>query len=93
MSNEALRVLLVEQFFPPYRVPVFSKLASHPQIDLTLIHGTSPGVASGAIGLVNVTQEMPFRVIRGPIFRLRWQTKQLLWFGLAVKTVARISLV
>ena len=86
-SAQRIRVLLIQQFFPAYRVPVFCRLAEHPQIELTLIHGTSAGVAPGEIGLVNITKDMPFKVLCGPIPRLGLGARQLLWFGLAVKTV------
>jgi len=88
MSSNSLRVLLVQQFFPAYRVPVFCKLAAHDLIDLTLVHGTSAGVAPGEAGLANVNKDMPFRVIAGPIPCLRWRSNAILWFSLAVKTVA-----
>jgi len=86
-SDERLRVLLIQQFFPAYRVPVFCKLAAHDLIELTLVHGTSAPVAPAEAGLANVNEDMPFRVIAGPIPQLRWRSKAILWFPLGVKTV------
>lgn len=41
MSNKPIRVLLVETFNRAYRVPLLMRLSEHPDIDLTLVHGTS----------------------------------------------------
>lgn len=86
-TNDHIRILLIQQFFPAYRIPVFSKLASHPSIDFTLLHGISPSAAPGEVGLQNVSEDMPFRVIKGPIPQLRCGTKALLWFNRAIELV------
>lgn len=84
-GTKPLRVALVQQFFADYRVPVFQKLASHPEMDFTLIHGASPGVAPGEIGLVTVDRPMPFPVVTGSVPGLRLGTKSLLWFSTAIR--------
>jgi len=86
-GDNTLRILLVQQFFPAYRIPVFSKLASHPAVELTLLHGTEGGIAPGERGLQNVEAEMPFRVVQARIRRLGFRGKAVLWFSEAVDLV------
>lgn len=69
---------IVQQWFTHYRVPVYKTLASHPCIDLTLIHGETP-VKSEISVLTNVDKSMPFRVVQGKINKLNFFGKELLW--------------
>jgi glycosyltransferase involved in cell wall biosynthesis len=85
--DHPLKVALIQQFFPAYRVPVFCKLSDHASVELTLVHGTSPAVHPGEIGLDAACSSMPFRVVRAPIPGLRWRTHELLWFARAIKLV------
>ena len=88
MAN-AMRVALVQQFFPAYRAAVFSQLASHPEIELTLIHAASESVGPDGVAVRNVMEPMPFRVVSGPMRSIRLGSRSLLWHTAAVDTMAR----
>lgn len=74
-----LRIAIVQEWFPHYRIPVYKKLASHPCLDLTLIHGASSNKAGGKTVLSNVDTDMPFSVVKGPILEFHLFVKKLLW--------------
>ena len=82
-----IRVLIVQQINRAYRVPLLTKLASQPDIELTMVHGTSPPVQAGDIGISIAEEPMPFRTISGPISGVRCRGREVLWFGLALKTM------
>ena len=53
-----LRVNLLYQALPVYRVPVWRALARRPGIDLTVYHGSTPGLPS-------VEADMPYQLSVG----------------------------
>ena len=44
ISGNPIRVLIVQQINRAYRVPLLIRLSEHPEIDLTMIYGTSSPV-------------------------------------------------
>lgn len=80
-----LRVAMIQKVLPHYRVPVFRTLAAHPDIDLTLVYGSSftKGVAEAA--QTNVLETMPFRVVLGRIPGIKLRGKALVWHRPAVQ--------
>jgi glycosyltransferase involved in cell wall biosynthesis len=86
-NKNSIRVLVVQQINRAYRVPLLTKLSQRPDIDLTMVYGTSPPVQAGDIGISIAAEPMPFRTIRGPIGGIRYKGRELLWFGLALKTI------
>lgn len=88
MGNKTpIRVLIVQQINRAYRVPLLTKLASQPTIDLTMVYGTSPPVQAGDTGISIAEEPMPFRTISGPINGVRYKGREVLWYGLALKTI------
>lgn len=81
------RVLIVQQINRAYRVPLLTKLSQRPEIDLTMVYGTTPPVQAGDIGISIAVEPMPFRTISGPIGGIRFKGREFLWFELAVKTL------
>jgi len=86
-SKNSTRVLVVQQINRAYRVPLLTKLSQQPDIELTVVYGTSPPVQAGDIGISIAAEPMPFKTIRGPIGGIRYKGRELLWFGLALKTI------
>jgi glycosyltransferase involved in cell wall biosynthesis len=82
-----IRVLVVQQINRAYRVPLLRKLSEHPDIDLTMIYGTNSPVQAGDIGISIAKEPMPFRTLRGPIGGIRFKGREILWFGLALRTI------
>lgn len=91
MSNKPIHVLLVETFNRAYRVPLLRRLSEHPDIDLTLVHGTSQPTLPAEVGITIAAGPMPFRTISGPITGIRWRHREVLWFSRALKTLERRS--
>ncbi len=85
--RQKIRVLIIQQINRAYRVPLLTKVANHPDIDLTLVHGTSAPVQAGDIGISIAEGSMPFRTISGPISGVRFKRQEALWFGLSLKTI------
>jgi glycosyltransferase involved in cell wall biosynthesis len=81
------RVLVVQQINRAYRVPLLTKLSQQPDIDLTVVYGTTPPVQAGDIGISIAAEPMPFKTIRGSIGGIRFKDRELLWFGLALKAI------
>lgn len=86
-DKNPIRVLVVQQINRAYRVPLLKRLSEQPDINLTMIHGTNPPVQAGDIGISIATNPMPFRTISGPISGIRWNGREVLWFGKALKTI------
>lgn len=86
-NKNPIRVLIVQQINRAYRVPLLTKLASQPDIDLTMVYGTSPPVQAGDTGISIAEGPMPFRTISGPINGVRYKGREVLWYGLALKTI------
>jgi len=84
-----IRVLVIQQINRAYRVPLLKRLSEQPDIDLTMIHGTNPPVQAGDTGISIATDSMPFRTISGPISGIRWNGREILWFGKALKIIKR----
>ena len=82
-----IKVLIVQQINRAYRVPLLKKLSECPGIDLTMVYGTSPPVQAGDIGISISTESMPFRCLCGPIGGIRFRGREILWFGLALRTL------
>jgi glycosyltransferase involved in cell wall biosynthesis len=89
LSRTPTRVLVVQQINRAYRVPLLKRLSEQPDIKLTMIHGTNPPVQAGDVGISIATDPLPFRTISGPISGIRWNRREVLWFGLALKTIKR----
>lgn len=92
LSNPAsyekpIRVLVVQQINRAYRVPLLKKLSENPDIELTMVYGTSPPMQAGDVGISVATGSMPFRTISGPVSGIRFKGREILWFGLALKTI------
>lgn len=79
-----IKVLIVQHNFPHYHVPLCKTMASHPNIDLTFVHGTNRFNFYGAGPQENVTSQMPFRVIKGKIPSFHIFRKSILWHKPAV---------
>lgn len=62
-TTNPIQVLLVQLIFAEYRRSVYRKLSSHDKIKLTLLHNTRPCIASGEVGLENVSNEDRFKVV------------------------------
>lgn len=88
-KTNCIRVLVVQQINRAYRVPLLRRLSEQPEIELTMIHGTNPPVQAGDVGISIATDQLPFRTISGPINGIRWRDRELLWFGLALRTLKR----
>ena len=88
-TKTPIRVLVVQQINRAYRVPLLVRLSEQPDIKLTMIHGTNPPVQAGDIGISIATDLMPFRIISGPISGIRWNGREILWFGLALDAIKR----
>jgi len=86
-NKNPIRVLVVQQINRAYRVPLLTKLASQPDVDLTMVYGTSPPVQAGDAGISIAEEPMPFRTISGPINGVRYKGREVLWYGLALKTI------
>jgi glycosyltransferase involved in cell wall biosynthesis len=85
-----LRLAVVQQWLVPYRLPVFRALAEHPEVSLTVIHGTTPPVTDGELGLTTCQGlGEPFATLEGPIPGLRWAGKSLLWHRPAIRALRR----
>jgi len=89
LSSTPIRVLVVQQINRAYRVPLLKRLSEQPDIKLTMIHGTNPPVQAGDAGISIATDPLPFSTISGPISGIRWNGREVLWFGLALKTIKR----
>lgn len=87
--KKPIRVLVVQQINRAYRVPLITKLASQPDIDLTVVCGTSPPVQAGDAGISVAEGVMPFRTISGPISGIRCKGREILWFGLALQAIKK----
>ena len=88
MGNKTpIRVLIVQQINRAYRVPLLTKLASQPDIDLTMVYGTSLPVQAGDTGISIAEEPIPFRTISGPVNGVRYKGREVLWYGLALKTI------
>jgi len=90
-SSTPIRVLVVQQISRAYRVPLLKRISEQPDIKLTMIHGTNPPVQAGDVGISIATDFLPFRTISGPISGIRWKGREVLWFGLALKTIKQES--
>lgn len=86
-NKNSTRVLVVQQINRAYRVPLLTKLSQQPDIELTVVYGTSPPVQAGDTGISIAAEPMPFKTIRGPIGGIRYKGRELLWFGLALQTI------
>jgi|GEM_PF-3330955 len=86
-NKNPIRVLVVQQINRAYRVPLLTKLANQPDIDLTVVCGTSPPVQAGDAGISVAEGSMPFRTISGPISGIRLKGREILWFGLALQAI------
>jgi len=86
-NSNSIRVLLVQQINRAYRVPLLKRLSEQPDINLTMIHGTNPPVQAGDVGISIAAEPMPFRTISGPISGIRWNGREVLWFGVALKAI------
>ena len=80
-------MLVVQQINRAYRVPLLTKLSQQPEIDLTVVYGTTAPIQAGDIGISIAAEPMPFKTISGPIGGIRLKGRELLWFGLALKTI------
>lgn len=88
-SNTSIRVLVVQQINRAYRVPLLKKLAAQPDIDLTMIYGTNAPVQAGDAGISVYTDPMPFRTIGASIEGIRWKSREVLWFGKALRLLRK----
>ena len=84
-----VRVLVAQQINRAYRVPLLKKLAQHPDIELSMIYGTSEPVQAGDIGISISTEKLPFRTEGYPIGGLRLKGREVLWFGKALDILKR----
>ena len=89
MNGHPVKVLVVQQINRAYRVPLLGRLSEHPNIELTMLHGTNPPVQAGDVGISMASGPMPFRTISGPIGGMRAQGREVLWFGLALQVMRR----
>jgi len=86
-STKPIRVLVVQQINRAYRVPLLKRLSEQPDITLTMIHGTNSPIQAGDVGISIATGPLPFRTISGSISGIRLNGREVLWFGLALKTI------
>jgi glycosyltransferase involved in cell wall biosynthesis len=86
-KNRPIKVLIVQQINRAYRVPLLKKLATHPNINLTMIYGTNKPVQAGDAGISIATDPMPFRTIKAKIEGIRLNGRELLWFNKALKLI------
>lgn len=84
--SQKIRLLVVQEQFRFYRVPLLSRISEERDIDLTVVHGTNPP-NRGEAGLNIANGPMLFRVVKGRIPAVTWQDRQALWFGLALRLV------
>ena len=86
-GKQKIRVLFVQQINRAYRVPLLKKLSQHPDLEVTVVYGTSSPVQAGDIGISIATDAMPYRTISGPISGIRYRGREILWFGLAMQSI------
>lgn len=86
-KENPIRVLVIQQINRAYRVPLLTKLAERPDLELTMVYGTNPPVQAGDAGISVANGPMPFRTISGPASGIRFKGREILWFGLALKTI------
>ena len=91
LSSNSIHVLVVQQINRAYRAPLLKRLSEQPDIKLTMIHGTNPPVQAGDAGISIAGDSLSFPTISGPISGIRWKGREVLWFGLALKTIKRES--
>ena len=88
-KTNPIRVLVVQQINRAYRVPLLKGLSECPNIELTMVYGTSTPVQAGDIGISISNEPLPFRTISGPISGIRFRGREILWFGLALRTIRK----
>ncbi|MBW2005852.1 MAG: glycosyltransferase family 4 protein [Deltaproteobacteria bacterium] len=84
-----IRVGIIQESLTHYRIPVFKKIASHPLIDFTLVHGMSENESIGETSLKNGDMIMPFRVVSGPLKEYWILGKRVLWHKPSVELIKK----
>ena len=88
---KSIKTLIVQENLRHYQVPAQTLLASHPDIDLTVVYGTNVLRTNVSAGQENVEGPLPFRVIHGPMGCWHLFGRAFLWHRPAIELLRRES--
>lgn len=80
------RVLVIEHSLPFYHPPCWALIGSHPEIDLTVVHGTDFFTGPKGVPEGKYDRTMPFRVVTGTTAK-NICGKTVLWHSAALRLV------
>ncbi|MFT3789188.1 MAG: glycosyltransferase family 4 protein [Tepidisphaeraceae bacterium] len=77
-KKDAIRLVIIQPYLPAYRAPVYKRLAAEPDIDLTVVHASTPWIKNvEPIGFRAVFEPMKIVHIRRHPFY--WQPSFTRW--------------